>query len=511
MKKMASLITALTIAAGLVGGAAAEDTNEAREFLQGGDISALYYVISNGGVYKDADGTPLFDNTDDIEAKVQNTVNYLASRGMDFARIRLTNNPGEPGELMSDGASRYHLPAGFEDEDDCLKLAKYAHAAGMKIQFTFNLSDYWSNNHQQYIPVDWQEKIKGRSYDESIAILTKCVADHVTDIMTKLTDEGVYPEYISLGNEISGGILYPYGYSYDTSADDATDSRPEGKKNWNAIASFINAGYDAAKAVSPDTKVIIHLEDMTGTYAANPDDRKGGAFWWFTDFKNAGGKWDVTGISYYPAWSAATIDNCVSFADALQTEYGKPVVVMESGYEWAPTRKDGYNGQLHEDNPVYKGVYDSTPEGQKGFLTELLTKFKASDSIIGSLYWDPMYIHVEDENRKNMTGWAHYYDEKGSDTADVNVVENTTLFDFDGKALPAFEAYEENAAGNAILYIYAGYDANGVLTAVQRCSNPDEFDHASMSGLRVKVIRWTGAEFLPPENLGVTVSGDTAM
>ncbi len=511
MNKAVSIITALAISAGCVCGASAYADESAGEFLQGGDISALYYVISNGGIYRNPDGSTLYNKDDSIETKVRRTVDYLASRGMNFARIRLTNNPGEPGELMSDGVSRYHLPAGFEDEDDCLKLAKYAHDAGMQIQFTFNLSDYWSNNHQQYIPIDWQEKTEGKSYDESVEILTQCVSDYVAGIMTKLADEGVYPEYISLGNEISGGILYPYGYSYDTSAADATDSRPEGKKNWDAIAAFINAGYDAAKAVSPDTKVIIHLEDMTGSYASNPDDRKGGAFWWFSDFKSAGGKWDVTGISYYPAWSAATIDDCVSFADALQTEYGKPIVVMESGYEWAPARKDGYNGQLHEDEPVYKGVYDSSPEGQKGFISELLTKFKASGSIIGSLYWDPMYIHVEDESGKNMTGWAHYYDGNGSDTADVNVVENTTLFDFDGRALPAFEAYEENAAENAGLYIYAGYDANGVLTAVQCHAAPDEFDPASMSGLRIKVIRWTGAELLPPENSGATASGDTAM
>ena len=160
MKNIISILTALAVTAGISHGASAEGADE---FLQGGDISALYYVISNGGVYKDSDGTPLFYGTDDIETKVRNTVDYLASRGLNFARIRLTNNPGEPGELMSDGISRYHLPAGFEDEDDCLKLAKYASDAGMKIQFTFNLSDYWSNNHQQYIPIDWQEKIKNKS------------------------------------------------------------------------------------------------------------------------------------------------------------------------------------------------------------------------------------------------------------------------------------------------------------------------------------------------------------
>lgn len=476
-----------------------EQTDEPYEFLQGGDITMIRYVLSHGGNYRDSDGNLLYNSDDDIEVKIQKVINYLANRGMNFCRIRLTNNPGVDGELMhpDDPAdtSRFHLPAGYQDEADCLALAEYAHNAGMKIQFTFNISDYWSNNHQQYIPVDWQEKIEGKTHEESVEILTQCVSDYVTDIMTKLAAIGVYPEYVSIGNEISGGILYPHGYSYDTSADDATDNRPEGTKDWSAIVSFLNAGYDAVKEVSADSKVIIHLEDMTGDYASHPDDRGRGVFWWFNDFQKAGGKWDVTGISYYPAWSAATIDDCAAFGKALGEFYEKPVIIMESGYEWNDKRKDGYNGQLHEDEPVYKDLYSSSQSGQKGFVSELLAKSKSSDSIIGSLYWDPMMIHVEDKDGNNITGWAHYYDENGNDVADVNVVENTTLFDFEGKATTALEAYEYNTYSKPLtqiseIVVYAGYDENGVLKAVQVYDNENEFDPTTMEGLRIKILHF---------------------
>ena len=472
-----------------------EQTDGAYEFLQGGDITMIRYVLSYGGNYRDENGNLLYNSDDDFEVKNQKVINYLAARGMNFCRIRLTNNPGVDGELIGDGAARYHLPAGYQDEADCLALAEYAHKAGMKIQFTFNISDYWSNNHQQYIPIDWQKKIEGKTHEESVEILTQCVSDYVTDIMTKLAAIGVYPEYVSIGNEISGGILYPHGYSYDTSADDATDNRPEGTKDWRAIVSFLNAGYDAVKAVSENSKVIIHLEDMTGDYAGHPDDRGRGVFWWFNDFQKAGGKWDVTGISYYPAWSAATIDDCTSFGEALGDYYNKPVIIMESGYEWNEKRKDGYNGQLHEDEPVYKNLYASSQSGQKGFVSELLAKLKSTDSVIGSLYWDPMMIHVENVSGENITGWAHYYGDDGNDRADVNVVENTTLFDFDGKALPAFEAYDYNTyskplKSNNEIFIYAGYDENGILRNIQFYNSENEFDPTTMEGLRVKTIHW---------------------
>ena len=43
-------------------------------------------------------------------------------------------------------------------------------------------------------------------------------------------------------------------------------------------------------------------------------------------------------------------------------------------------------------------------------------------------------IHVEDKDNKNasLSGWAV---KESDDKTDVNVVENTTLFDFDGKAI----------------------------------------------------------------------------
>ena len=97
----------------------------------------------------------------------------------------------------------------------------------------------------------------------------------------------------------------------------------------------------------------------------------------------------------------------------------KPLLVMETGYNWNPTRKDGTLGQLTNNGPA---PYPSTRQGQKDFLLELSAAIKRVQrgKCIGALYWDPMNI------------------------IDNSQVSNTAMFDFDGKALPALDAYQFN-------------------------------------------------------------------
>ncbi len=97
---------------------------------------------------------------------------------------------------------------------------------------------------------------------------------------------------------------------------------------------------------------------------------------------------------------------------------------METGYAWNPTLPSGYPGQL-KDNGPYPAM---TKEGQKAFMQELLDGIRSEKRILGVLYWDPIFIEVPG------IGW-----ELGGN----NVVSNTTLFDFQGNALPVFEAFKQ--------------------------------------------------------------------
>lgn len=88
---------------------------------------------------------------------------------------------------------------------------------------------------------------------------------------------GIYPKWVQVGNEITNGMLHPEG----TTA------------NWSQLAQLINQGYDAVKAVSPNSKVILHIDQG--------NNKKPGRQWFDHAVKN-GAKFDVIGLSYYPYW-----------------------------------------------------------------------------------------------------------------------------------------------------------------------------------------------------------------
>lgn len=376
------------------------------EFLIGGDVSQLTFVESNGGKYYDAEG------------KEKDLFQILKENGHNIVRIRLYNNPG-PGR----GNGEYYCPPGIMDKEDVLRLAKRAKDAGMQIQFTFHYSDYWTNGATQIIPYEWQEQIRELPTDqEKVDKLEELVYSYTKEIMEALAAQETIPEYVSLGNEMQGGLLYPYGR-----ASGAT---------WPNLARFLKAGYDAVKEVSPDSKVILHLDDA-GNYSKYYN--------FFDNCNNYGVGYDVIGPSYYPYWTDKDVKAIVEFCNALINRYDKDIMIMETGFNWHPKLPNGQIGQLNDNGPY--GDDMSTPQGQRDFMLELFNGLKSvrDGRVIGDLYWDPIFIEVPG------VGWA--YSENGTvgdpsdDYIDVNVVSNTTLFDFDGKALPVMSAYKYNVGG----------------------------------------------------------------
>lgn len=504
--------------------------SEKSSFIAGGDMTEVSYIESLGGEYKDADG----NKVDPFE--------FLAQNGVNMARIRLTNTTGK-----GTGDGTYYLPEGFQDEADCLELSKRAKAAGMGIQFTFNYSDYWSNGDRQIIPSEWVKKIKDElGYDvkdkeflnnmtaeqkkEIQQKLGDIVYDYTYDIMTKLKEQGTVPEYVSLGNEINGGILFPFGNTFNANMNsgrfelvygDDTDEENDIKcyEDWAGLTSILNRGYDAVKAVSPDSQVIIHLANGS----------KESVFTWFLDkYESAGGKYDVIGASYYPAWSENPVEACTAFCSNISKKYDKDILIMETGYNWNDKKKNGYDGQLTANAPGYDEKYPFTQEGHAGFMADLINGMKSVDDgrCLGILYWDPCMIHVEDEKNPNesLSGWAITEKE---DLPAGNVVENTTLFDFDGKAISTVDVFKnsqnsvnvfkntinDDKNGNisavvkntsdevktAVLNVVV-YDENGVINQVRNTSleiapNEKKTLQLNVQESNYKVFLWNGTEF----------------
>lgn len=367
--------------------------------LKGGDASEVSYVEAMGGVYYDRDG-----NEKEI-------FQILKENGHDIVRLRVYNNPGKG---RGDGA--YYRPEGFMDKEDMLRLAKRAKDVGLQIQLSFHYSDYWTNGAVQFIPHDWQEEIAGLATEMDIVEKLKdLLYDYTVEVMEAMEAQGTTPEYVSLGNEMQSGLLFPYGRAAGTS--------------WDNLALFLQTGYDAVKSVSPTSRVILHLDDA-GNYGKYET--------FFDRMIQHEVDYDIIGPSYYPFWTNMDVAHLVQFLNHISEQYDKDIMIMETGFKWNHTLPNGDLGQLSHNGPYPDSA--STPDGQRDFMNELFNGLKSVNNgrVIGDLYWDPVMISVPG------VGWAY---READDQVDVNVVSNTTLFDFDGKALPVFDAYLYNSEG----------------------------------------------------------------
>ena len=380
-------------------------------FLKGGEISKLTYVEDMGGKFYRADGTE------------GDALQIMAENGFNLARIRVLNDPGK-----GHGDGTYYLPAGYQTVDDCLELARRAKAKGMQIEFTFAYSDYWVDGDKQIIPHEWQEEMTAQGITTTAAkvnYLEAKVEAYTKDVLQQLVAQGTTPDYVSIGNEMQSGMFFGTGYEGDLYY----------KQDY--MLRFVNAGAKAVREVCPNAKVVIHT------------DNGGKVFEWLdkTAFqyllKNA--DYDVMAVSYYPYYNSdISIDDVVTEFNYCVNTLGKDVMIMESGYNFAGKRSDGYEGQL-EDNGYYQSIYGESIAGQRAYLTELYNKLKAVSSgrCIGVSYWDPVMI-------TDKVGWAI---KESDDYLQGNVISNSTIFDFNGKAVDGQLAmkYNTNASDKILI------------------------------------------------------------
>ena len=341
------------------------------EILKGGDISSLSLIEQNGGKFRK-------------DGQEQDCIKLLAGAGFNIVRLRLYNDPGN--KAYDPSRKMY---AGIQDETDILSLARRAKAEGLQIQLTFHYSDYWTNGGDQYKPHDWANL--------SYPSLKTAVYEYTKAFLQKMKDQNTSPEFVSLGNEIQAGLLYPDG-SVNT--------------NTKQTAELMGAGAKAVREVCPDAKVVIHV--------ANAGDVDG-CRWFFAEMKKHGLDYDVIGASYYPFWTEKSIEEMSAWATTIGSMFAKPILLMETGFAWTEKCYGGGDPQISHNRP-----YGISKEEQKTFMENLLKAIAANDWLIGDLYWDPIFIPAGD------AGWI---------PGGPNVVSNSTLFDFDGNALPALDVY----------------------------------------------------------------------
>lgn len=222
--------------------------------------------------------------------------------GADAVRLRVFVNP--PKEALWQKKDGTVCMLGFADADSVLEVSQRVKKAGMKLMIDFHYSDHFADPQYQDIPEEWK--------DDDAKGLCMRVAEHTRRVLRLLTQNGIYPEWVQVGNEINPGILLPVGSLKDSPED---------------LVLFLNAGYDAVKECCPDTKVVTHIACVHSKQWCEP---------FFDNFFEKGGKTDILGFSYYPYWyhMLAEKKEMDLFYNPLiyySQKYNKPVMVCEVG------------------------------------------------------------------------------------------------------------------------------------------------------------------------------------
>ena len=309
-----SFLRAALAAAALLLSAFSASTALAQTWAGGADVSWVDQEESSG--YK-------FYNSSGVQT---DPFTLLKNLSINAIRLRVWVNPS----------------GGWNDGADTLYKAKRAIAQGQRVLIDFHYSDSWADPGQQTIPGAWT--------DHSLAALKTQVYNHTYGILNYLKSNGVTVTWVQVGNEINSGLLWPTGST----------------SNFGNVAALLNQGYAATKAVFPSAQVIVHL--------ANGYDNA--TFRWFFDgYKNAGGKWDITGMSHYPTtsnWSTRNTQIGTNMND-MASRYGKPVMVVEVGmdYSQAATAKSMIADLIARNKAVPsgrgQGVFYWEPEAYPGW------------------------------------------------------------------------------------------------------------------------------------------------
>lgn len=365
------------------------------EWIVGMDLSTLLEVERCGGRF--------FDNGCPGDA-----MDILKNYGMNMVRLRLWNDPFD-----KEGNS---YGAGGNDLETTLELARRAKEKGIGWLLDFHYSDFWADPGKQTIPKAWQ----GMTEEQ----LEKAVYDYTAQVLERCRREGLMPQMVAVGNELSRGLLWPYGKV----------------PHYENIARFVNAGISAVRKADPDIPVMLHLD--------NGGNNELYRTWFDQYFVNGGEDFEYIGLSYYPFWHG-TLQMLKDNMTDLAHRYGKKMVVaevsmgftMEDYKSWEKLEDHQRKGMATRPELAAKVDYPMTPEGQADFMQEIQQVIREVPENLGCgfFYWEPAWLPVPG------SGWAtetacEYMHEKGPGG---NEWANQALFDYDGNALPALQVIRD--------------------------------------------------------------------
>ena len=352
-------------------------------FYIGADISTLSQVEQQRGVYMDGD-------------KPGDALAIFMKNGWTCFRLRIWVDPRN----------------GVNGLEYTTKLAKRIKDAGGTFMLDFHYSDWWADPQKQNKPAAWT------NLDfEGLVAQTRTYTAHV---VKTLKDAGAEPDFVQIGNEITGGMLWPDGQvklplsTVKVFWGDVKVIKPPEPYNdarqWNRLIRLVKAGVGGVRSVTTPqdhVRIVIHI-DCGGDWPVTK--------WYFDHLAKARVDYDVIGQSYYPNWHG-TLENVSENLHNTIERYHKNVMIVETAY---PSRQV----QLSE-AAVKNMVWPMTPDGQKQFLADLIRAVKEApgERGMGVIYWHPEATFIPGStNRWSGPDANSLFDAKGYPLPAMNVL-----------------------------------------------------------------------------------------
>lgn len=307
------------------------------ERLVGGDISMLTKYEQGGAIYKDRNGST-----------IGNILPYFKEQGWNAMRVRLFVNPENATEAA-------HKEGVIQDLAYAKALGKRIKDAGYVLVLDLHYSDSWADPGKQTVPAAWPAN--------DVEALKDSVYNYTRRVMQEMIAAGARPDFIQLGNEITGGMLWPTGQVYPTGGAPAGGS-------WENFAAYQQRASQAVRELSPNTKIILHVE-------MHNVNQPGG---FFANCENYGVDYDVMGLSYYSAYHG-DFSKLNTVLNNMEVASTKPIMIMECGY--------GYAWALPGTNYNLANIYPYSNEGQKNFTIDMIAALKQHSRVKGLFWWWP--------------------------------------------------------------------------------------------------------------------------
>lgn len=154
------------------------------------------------------------------------------------------------------------------------------------------------------------------------------------------------------------------------------------------------------------------------------------AIYFFNELKPFEIDFDIIGLSYYPQFQIKDLNLIQTKINELAISFNKDILMVEVAYPFSLLWNDDSTNYIGNLNQTLS-EFQPTPNGQKAYLEWMVSIVKniPNNKGIGFCYWAPDWVAFNGNEVTSTNGSAW---------------ENQCLFDFNHKALPAFDVFRIN-------------------------------------------------------------------